>query len=123
MSTPLFSDNEMNDFRQVALQGMQDDITIYRRTTVSTVDGMSSVWALLTTVKGWIYGTPTQHQELVSGVIATVNTYRLFVPVGTDIQQSDKVMISGHTEEYMVADTVSENTWNAMLRVSLRFAE
>ena len=123
MTIPLLTPAELEDFRQVAFQGMKDDITILRRTTVSTPDGMSSTWATLGTVKGWIYSTPTQHQELVSGVIATVNTFRLFVPVGTDINQSDKVLISGHTQEYWVADVVAENTWNAMLRVSLRFAE
>ena len=123
MSIPLLSSAEIDAFRDVALQGMQDDVAIYRRSTISTDDGMTSEWAYLTTAKGWIYSVPTQHQSLVSGEIVTINTYRLFVPVGTDIAQGDKVKIGGHSQEYICSDTISENTWQAVLRVSLRFAE
>jgi hypothetical protein len=123
MTIPLFSATEMQAFQDVALQGMQSQVTIYRRTTISTDDGMTSQWTQIGVVPGWIYSVPTQHQSLVSGEIATINTYRLFVPVGTDIAQSDKVLVLGQAQEFVVSDTIDENTWQAVLRVSLRFAE
>lgn len=121
MSIPLLSETEMDAFREVALQGMQDDVLIYRRATISTDDGMTNEWTYLATAKGWVYSVPTQRQNVVSGEIATINTYRLFVPVGTNIREGDKVKING--QEFIVSDTISESTWKALLRVSLRYAE
>jgi hypothetical protein len=120
-NAPLLSDVEIAAFRDVALQGMQTSISIYRRTTVETDDGQKSVWAFSSNVMAWIYSTPTAVQTEVSGKIVTINTYRMFCPVGTDIIASDQV-VDG-TQTYIVSDSIAENTWNAMLRVSLRFAE
>lgn len=121
MSAPLLTDIEINAFRDVALQGMQTPAAIWRRATVKTDDGWESTWTLNANVLCWIYSTPTAVQDEVSGKIVTINTYRAFFPVGTDIIASDKVVATG--QEYIVSDTIAENTWNAMLRVSLRFAE
>ena len=123
MTTPLLTDTEMNAFRAAALQGMQTPCTIWRRTTVKTDDGWESTYALSSTTKCWIYSTPTAVQDEVSGKIVTINTYRAFFPVDTDIIASDKVVDGVTGQEYLTSDTISENTWNAMLRVSLRFAE
>jgi len=71
-----------------------------------------------TTVKGWFYSTPTPVQTEEAGAIVTVNTYRMFVPVGTDITDGDEVTVGG--EVYSVSDTTVESTWQAMLTCSLR---
>lgn len=123
MSAPLLSDIEMAAFRDVALQGMQTQVSIYHRTTVQTADGWEDSYAFSSTVYCWIYSTPTAVQDEVSGKIVTINTYRAFFPVGTDIIASDHVVDPAIGQTYICSDTISENTWNAMLRVSLRFAE
>jgi hypothetical protein len=121
-TTPLLTDIEMAAFRAVAEQGMQTPLAIWRRATVKTDDGWESAWRHAADTMSWIYSTPTAVQDEVSGKIVTINTYRCFVPVGTDIIASDKV-VDPNGQEYIVSDTISENTWPAMLRVSLRFAE
>jgi len=121
MSTPLVSDAEMAALRGVAEMGMQTTVSIYRRSTVQTDDGQESAWTLNGTAMGWVYSTPTPAITLVSGEMALVNTYRLFVPVGTDIASGDHAVIGSQT--YIVSDTTVESTWLPLLRCSLRFAE
>ncbi len=123
MTTPLLTDTEMAAFREVALQGMQTQVDIYHRATVKTDDGWESTWTLSSRVYCWIYSTPTAVQDEVSGKIVTINTYRAFFPVGTDLIASDKVVPVGGTIEYLCSDTIDENTWKPMLRASLRYAE
>ena len=121
MTAPLISDSEMAALRGVAESGMQTDVAIYQRTTVQTDDGQESVWTLGSMVKGWLYSTPTPVITLVSGEMTTVNTYRLFVPVGTAISPGDHAVIGAQT--FIVSDTTRESTWQPLLRCSLRFAE
>ena len=121
MSTPFFSDSEMAALRSVAEQTMQTSIAIWRRTTEQTDSGQRSVYALSSTVLGWINSTPTPVITLVSGSEAVVNTFRLYVPIGTDILPGDHAVVGAFT--YVVSDTTTESTWQAMLRVSLRLAE
>lgn len=121
MSAPLVSDSEMAALRSLGLQGMQTSVSIERRTTVTTADGQESAWTALSTVDGWLHSEPTPLQTIVSGEITTVNTYRLFLPVGTDILPGDHAVIGDKT--FLVSDTTAESTWQPMLRVSLRFAE
>lgn len=121
MTTPLVSDSEMAALRQFGLQGMQTDVAIWARTTVQTEDGQEDTWAYARTVKGWLHSDPTPTITLVSGEMATVNTYRLFLPVGTAILPGDHAVIGGQT--FIVSDTTAESTWQPMLRVSLRLAE
>ena len=123
MSTPLLTDTEMAAFRDVALQGMQTPVTILRRSTVKTDDGWESTYALSSATTCWIYSTPTAVQDEVSGKIVTINNYRAFFPIGTDLQASDKVVDGRTGQEYLCSDTIVENTWAPMLRASLRFAE
>lgn len=121
MSAPLLSASEMAEVRSVGLQGMQTLVTILARSTVQTDDGWESVWADAGDAYGWIDSTPTPMQTEVSGKITTVNTYRLFLPVGTAIDPGDRVVSGGRT--FVVSDTTAESTWQEMLKVSLRFAE
>lgn len=121
MTSPLISDAEMNALRDVALQGMQTDVLLYPLSNVVTDDGQQTTWTYSSTVKGWLYSTPTPVITLVSGGMATVNTYRLFLPVDTAIDAGDHVIIGGRT--FIVSDTTQESTWNPLLRCSLRYAE
>jgi hypothetical protein len=121
VSAPLVSAAEMAGLRDVAEQGMQTPVIIQTRATVQSDDGQTSTWTTTGTVMGWLYSTPTPQITLVSGEMATVNTYRLFLPVGTAIAAGDHAIIGGQT--FIVSDTTAESTWQPLLRCSLRYAE
>jgi len=121
----------VNAIRRTVMSGFQTEITIEHRSVPragSTVTGddygddsvvfTESTESRRTTVKGWFYSTPTPVQTEEAGAIVTVNTYRMFVPVGTDITDGDEVTVGG--EVYSVSDTTVESTWQAMLTCSLR---
>ena len=74
-----------------------------------------------TTVKGWFYSRPAQVQDVDTGAVVTINTYRLLLPVGTDIAVGDRV--TAGIDVYIVSDTDAENTWNPMLTCNLRRSE
>lgn len=121
MSTPLVSDSELAALRDVAEMGMQTDVAIHARSKEKTDNGQRDMWTYSTTVKGWLNSTPTPVITQVSGEMATVNTYRLFLPVATAIRPGDHAVIGGVT--FIVSDTTGESTWNPLLRCSLRLAE
>lgn len=125
---PLVPPHVLEQVRLVAEQGMQTTITVRRR-SVTVADsnndyGDDDVVYTQThettyhTLKGWFYSEPTPVQVVDSGALVTVNTYRLFVPVGSDIVEGDEVVAGGQT--YVVSDTTAESTWMALLRCSLR---
>ena len=130
MASPLLTSGQLAAVQKVAISGMQSPVTISRRTgdvgldltddpygsTVSYAPVVSSSQVL-----GWLHSTPTPVQQVDSGAIITVNTYRLFVPVGTDILPGDQATIGGNT--YVVSDTTVDETWPALLACSLRLRE
>lgn len=110
--------------QEIALSGMQTPVTIFRRTVVAA--GSDEYDDQLTfvrteTLNGWLSSTPTPVAEVNAGALVTANTYRLYLPVGTDIQPGDRVTIGART--YTVSDTTAESTWPALLAVSLRGRE
>jgi hypothetical protein len=121
MTIPLLSDSEMAALRGVAEQTMQTSVRLMVRRNEQTADGQRSVWTYTSTVKGWVHGTPTPTIDQVGGLMATVNLYRVFLPVGTAIAPGDHVVIGGDT--YTVEDTTAEDTWRALLDCSMRRLE
>lgn len=129
--TELLSAAQLREVQKVAESGMTTPVTIYRRTAVSATAGNDygdddlafdeTTDSLRGTVKGWLFSTPTPVQVVDSGEVVTVNTYRLYVPVGTDIEPGDNLVIGSDT--YTVSDTTGETTWPAVLGVSLRLRE
>ena len=103
--------------------GMVTPVTIKRETTGAGPYGDDvATFAVLSTVNGWLFSEPSPVITMVNGVQqALVNTYRLFLPVGTDIQSGDQVVIEGNS--FTVSDTNAESTWLPLLRVSLRRLE
>ena len=130
----LLTDNQMAAIRDVALLGMLTDISIERRRVGAIPAGGDYGDDFLTytetgesrreVIKGWFYSTPTPVQTVDSGAIVTVNTYRLYVPVGTDILPGDRVHVGPDpTFDYTVSDTTATGTWLPLLTVSLRKRE
>lgn len=123
MARAFFSSAQMAKMQAFALTGMQTKVTIKRRATTDSDygDGEIVAWTTITTTSGWLYSTPTPVQEMDTGSVITVNTYRLFLPVGTNVKPGDQAVIG--TDTYIVSDTTGESTWQAMLVCSLRKRE
>jgi hypothetical protein len=126
----LVSDKQMEELRKVAKLGMITTVTILRRAEgTPPADDYGDDYLTYTetnesrrtTVQGWFYSEPAQVQDVDTGMVVTTTTYRLLLPVGTDIATGDQVTVG--SDEYTVSDTDTENTWNPMLTVNLRKRE
>lgn len=128
-----FTASELSYIRSLAEIGMQSEVIIKKRTPITDEndpanvygdDGVSHIDLDLTSgtsIKGWLYSQVSPMITVVGGKMALVNTYRLFLPVGTDINSGDHVIIGGN--EFIVSDTTAESTWLPLLNVSLRRIE
>jgi hypothetical protein len=129
------TENQMERMRDLALLGMITPVTIERRAEGPVPPdgdyGDDFLQYTVTaetrrqTVNGWFYSTPTPVQDVDTGQIVTVNTYRLFLPVGTDIKVGDHVHVGNADprDDYTVSDTTAESTWLPLLTCSLRKKE
>jgi hypothetical protein len=125
------TENQLERVRDVALLGMVTPVTIERRAEGEIPAGgdygddflsyATTTESRRQTVKGWFYSTPNPVQEIDSGQVVTVNTYRLYLPVGTDILVGDHVHVGDM--DYTVSDTTAESTWLPLLICSLRKRE
>jgi hypothetical protein len=128
------TDNQMARVRDMALLGMITPVTIERRAEAPIPPGgdygddfisyTTTTETRRVQVNGWFYSTPTPVQQVDTGQIVTVNTYRLFLPVGTDVLPGDHVHVgSDPTDDYTVSDTTGEGSWLPLLTCSLRKKE
>lgn len=120
---PLLSDSELGALQYWARNGMTDTVTIQRPVQVDSAygDDESVSYTNIGTTQAWFRSIPTPIATAETGQLITVNTYRLLVPVGTDIMPKDQVVFG--SEVFIVTDTTAESTWQAMLTVSLRRRE
>ena len=129
-----FTTNQMERIRAMAVLGMVTPITIERRVEDTPPTGGDYGDDFLSytttnasrrqTVKGWFFSTPTPVQQVDTGAIVTVNTYRLYLPVGTDILPGDHVHVgTDPMDDYTVSDTTGVGTWLPLLTCSLRKRE
>lgn len=126
---PLVTDAQVAALRSVAERGLKDTVTIYKRTRVTDENDPDNAhgddyetWvAQSPTVLGWLFSSPSSVIDEFNGRMALINTYRLFLPVGTDVASGDQVEVNGH--RFVVSDTVNESTWLPILRCSVRRAE
>jgi hypothetical protein len=127
-----FTASELEGIRSLAKLGMQSDVLIKKRTVVTDEndpanaygdDGVTypESYSEEFNVKGWVYSTVSPVITVVGGKMALVNTYRMFVPVGTNIESGDRAVIKG--QEFIVSDTTAESTWLPLLNVSMRRVE
>jgi len=128
------TENQMERMRDLAMLGMITPLTIERRAEGPIPAGGDYGDDFLsytqtnetrrTEVKGWFQSTPTPVQEVDTGQIITVNTYRLYLPVGTDVKVGDHVHVATNPiDDYTVSDTTAEGSWLPLLTCSLRKKE
>jgi hypothetical protein len=123
MTGPLLTPGQLIAVQEIALRGMVTPVEIYRRTVADSDygDDETITYPLFATVDGWLYSRPTLVMQQDTGALVADNTYRLFLPVGTNILSGDRVTVDG--AEFTVIDTTRESTWPALLTVSLRRRE
>jgi hypothetical protein len=126
VSAPFFSTKQLASYRGLVGHTFQTDIEVWKRdanpapeANVYGDDG--ETWAYAETVSGWVFSVPTPAIEVYAGRMGLLNTYRLFLPVGTDVASGDQVVAEG--QRFVVSDTVKESTWLPLLRCSLRTIE
>ena len=111
----------MAALQAVAADGMVTPVTINRLTKSEGDYGDVLSFVFLVTVNGWLYSDPQAVITEVGQIQGLVNTYRLFLPVGTDILSGDQVVIGGNT--FTCSDTNAESTYLPLLRCTLRRLE
>jgi hypothetical protein len=123
MTKPLITTNQVKSLRKIAERAFNTDVQIWKRRIADNAyeDDATETFVWQETVKGWVYSSPTPSATVQGGVIATLNLYRLFVAVGTDVDPGDRVKMSGNF--FQVIDTIEESTWLPLLRCSLRRIE
>lgn len=118
-----FTQKQLDGLRKTAEVSLVDDVDIWPRTTVSNIyeDSGEVTYEFRETVKGWIFSAPAAGASTVGGIIGTLNLYRVFLPVGTDVSPGDRLLVKGSFFELI--DTVDESTWLPILRCSARRLE
>jgi len=115
----------MQALSKVVEEGMITDVTIVNHTTAdnpfSDDEYVQETVSQRQTVKGWLREVPAGTIDVVSGVMASVGIYRLFLPIGTQIQNGDRVIVNN--EQYVVEDTNDDTSYQVTLKVSLKRAE
>lgn len=120
---PLLSPRQMSAIQRYARAGMTDIVDISRPSQSDSVygDAEAIVYTFVGSTKAWFRSQPTPVATADVGVLVTINTYRLLVPTGTDIQPKDQVLV--RSETYLVTDTTAESTYQPYLQASLRRRE
>jgi hypothetical protein len=119
----LLSATELAALRDLVESGMETDVTIRRRTTVEGDLGDVATFTTVAAVKGWIREITTAAAGIgeVGGVVAIPETHRLFVPVGTDLESGDLVIVNG--DGFRVQHTDAGGTYLTHLTAILRRSE
>jgi len=118
----VISPSEIAALQGIAELQMTTPVVVMRETIIEGAEGDDvSVYATVGFPSGWLSSRTTPVITIVGGIQALVNTYRLYLPVGTDIESGDQAIIESRT--FTVSDTTAESTLQPMLEVSLRRAE
>lgn len=123
MNMDLISPTEMEALRRIPLQGMTTPVSILKRQTIAR-DGADdqTVWVETETLNGWVWEVPDYPMGgEMGGVIGDAPAFRVYLPVGTDVDPGDQIGVDGVL--YNVMNTNVANTYMPMLRVAVRRLE
>lgn len=129
---PLLSNSQMAAIQRVAMAGMKVAVVIKRPVFSSDDLGDEAVdenpLAVVQpssvlrdgTLFGYLRQTGGDTTGGVdAGAIVTTSTFELGVPFGANVQARDIAVIGGR--EYRVQDVLDDETWPAMLDITLRY--
>lgn len=121
---PLLTSAQMTAIQAMGRKSMTVDCAIYKRQPYAHDDsnpfGDDTVTYADTavTVKGWL--APSSNVDFSMDIMQVVasGNFILRVPVGTDIDVRDKVVIAGNT--YFCSESTVEETWPEWITARLR---
>jgi len=118
----LISESELAALQDLVLSGLKTTVYIYNRSTIQTPDGQETGYPASpsSTVLGWLYEiTPNPVTlSVINGGESLSELFRLLVPIGTNINPGDKIVIGG--SDYFAQNTNVDNTYPTSLSVALR---
>jgi len=115
----LLTTSQLGALSKLVKRGFDTELRIYDHVVTEGSTGSTESWvARSETTKGWMHSTPTPVMTVGNNLQGTVNSHRLFLELGTDIDSADRVEIDG--KMFTVEDTTKEDTIQAMLTVALR---
>src|SRR5882672_11429060 len=105
----LLSTSQLTALSKLVKKGMDTDLTIWDHVITESDTGMTETWVERSeSIKGWFHSTPTPVMTVGSGLQGTVNNHRLFLELGTDIENGDRVYVGA--DRFTVEDTTKEDT-------------
>ena len=131
--TALMKPSEVASIGKLGLLGMASDVIIKKAVPTSNSSDPNNVYGddaqtfveetsyTGVTVQGWLSHKNSPVIGETGGKMAIWMTYKLYLPVGTDVVSGDRVSIGG--QDYIVSDTTAGHTWLPWLSVSLRRVE
>jgi hypothetical protein len=112
----LLSPAQLSSIQKLGEKGMITDVTIIHFTSDTGLDESDDPYGSITTqdavttsARGWLVGRWSNNRNYAIGDVDTTTTYRLRLPVGTEIEVGWRVAIDGN--EYNVVDVGSDQTW------------
>jgi hypothetical protein len=119
----------MTAIQRIGISGMIDTVQIFRFVEDIGLDDSGEPYGSTasypttptSTVKGWLVGTWARDRSPDVGDLNAITVYRLRVPVGTDIESADQVVIKGNT--YLVIDAGTDQTWPEWITCIVRRAK
>lgn len=116
--SPLVSPAQLAGLRAVGARGFDTEVIIMRTLQTETPFGSDDVWATVDIVDGWLREMSNTKVGETVYVLSSTGTYRLHLPVGTDIVSGDEVIVDDGT--YSVQNVNTENTLKVFTTAQLR---
>ncbi len=118
----------MEGIRSLVKIGMTTPVEIFRPNLDADADPSNvfgsdqKTYTSIGTILGWVFElTNPSYIGIGVGVQSYMMYYRMFVPVGTEIDSGYRVVIA--STRYIVEDAAEDDTWQPMKRCTLRRLE
>lgn len=123
MTQQLVSPAELEALEEIVVAGMSTPITILSLQEIEVPDGdYAREWVETADTTGWLWEPPDfPTGGNVGGVVGTAHEFRLFLRTEIEVDIGDR--IGAHGVLYEVLNTNERNTFQTMLRLSLRRVE
>lgn len=122
----MLSLSQLRAIQKLGEKGMNIDVLIRRKSAQAKdpsnpygdEDVVYEAISAAITVKGWLVPQLSKQLTQSGGETNATGDFKLRVPVGTDIDPEDEVVIGGET--YRVVDSTNEQSWPEWTTAQLR---